>query len=150
MQEVVSLTTEMCTKGCFTARYLFIFITNKWISEMPTRQLITSLKTKSGHTLLRTHWVRLLSTMRLTWENQWWLAERSWSRHLVFYGERCSWLCSKWEQFEQHLRAVAAYRPRKRTLGFRGELLGLSSWPLFVPVWSVVRDRSVWILMQLL
>ena len=53
-RRLVSLTTEMCTKGCFTARYLSILITNKWISEKPTRQLITSLKSKIGHSLLGT------------------------------------------------------------------------------------------------
>ena len=70
-RRLVSLTTEMCTKGCFTARYLSILTTNKWISEKPTRQLITSLKSKNGHSLLRNvHWVRLLSTTRLTWVEQ--------------------------------------------------------------------------------
>ena len=63
-RRLVFLTTEMCTKGCFTARYLSILITNKWISETPIRQLITILKTKSGHNLLRT------LTMRLTWVEQ--------------------------------------------------------------------------------
>ena len=134
-RRLVFLTTEMCTKGCFTARYLSILITNKWISETPIRQLITILKTKSGHNLLRT------LTMRLTWvelkfpnqEYQWWRALRSWNRRLVFLRRKMLMIMIKVRAIWTTLEGCCSLPPKKANVGFSWWIAWLEFLASFCP-----------------
>ena len=175
-RRLVSLTTEMYTKGCFTARYLSILITNKWISETPTRQLITSLKTKNGHSLLRKlSKIAINHATSMGWTNiptgKSVVASRAimkldlWAlnRRLVFTAiitnafkttvkgkVKMLMVMFKVRAIWTTLEGCCSLPPKKAYSGHSWWIAWLEFMASFVLVWSVVRDRSVWILIQLL